>query len=73
MENKRGFASDNNSGVHPEILKSLTAVNTGHTIGYGDDIYTQKALRQLKDIFGPQSSAYLVLPVQRPMCLVLKP
>ena len=37
---KRGFASDNNAGVHPEILKELQAVNKGHTVGYGDDIYT---------------------------------
>ena len=37
MENKRGFASDNNAGVHPEILKALVTANTGHTTAYGDD------------------------------------
>ena len=38
MRNKRGFASDNNSGVHPEIIKAIMDANVGHTIGYGDDI-----------------------------------
>jgi threonine aldolase len=46
--NKRGFASDNNAGVHPEILKSLQEVNSGHTIAYGDDQYTRKAIDLVK-------------------------
>jgi len=39
----RGFASDNNAGVHPEILEELTKVNTGHALGYGNDKYTAEA------------------------------
>ena len=35
-ENKRGFASDNNAGVHPSILEALSSVNDGHVIAYGD-------------------------------------
>jgi threonine aldolase len=46
-EEKRGFASDNNAGVHPDVLKEMLAVNVGHTIGYGSDIYTDKS----KDLF----------------------
>ena len=37
MKYSRGFASDNNSGVHPEIFEAMSACNKGHTIGYGDD------------------------------------
>ena len=44
MTNKRGFASDNNSGVHPEILKAIQEANSGHTVGYGDDVYTKEAI-----------------------------
>ncbi len=58
--NKRGFASDNNSGVHPEILQSLEDVNDGHTIAYGDDQYTQKAINQLKKEFGDDVEPFFV-------------
>ena len=42
---KRGFASDNNAGVHPDILKEIEAVNKGHVVGYGNDIYTEQATK----------------------------
>jgi len=45
IELRRGFASDNNAGVHPEILKELQLVNQGHTLGYGNDRYTEEACR----------------------------
>jgi len=57
---KRGFASDNNAGVHPEIMKALNEVNVGHSIAYGDDPYTSKTIQSLRKIFGPGSSAFLV-------------
>ena len=49
---KRGFASDNNSGVHPDIIKVLSEVNVGHAVGYGDDIYTKEAAITIKATFG---------------------
>ncbi len=58
--NKRGFASDNNSGVHPEILKAIGEVNQGHTIAYGDDPYTEKATQKLKEIFGSDTEIFMV-------------
>jgi threonine aldolase len=45
---KRGFASDNNAGVHPDIFKELLAANEGHAIGYGSDAYTQRATELFK-------------------------
>jgi threonine aldolase len=56
----RGFASDNNSGVHPDILNYIISVNEGHTIGYGDDKYTRDALARLKEIFGDDSEIFFV-------------
>lgn len=58
--NKRGFASDNNSGVHPEIMKAIMEVNHGHTIAYGDDIYTEKAIEKVKEHFGNNIDVFFV-------------
>lgn len=48
----RFFASDNSSGVHPAFLKAISEVNQGHVIGYGDDIYTERAFQAFKTTFG---------------------
>ena len=58
--NKRGFASDNNAGVSPEVIKKIAEVNEGHVVGYGDDRYTAEAKRILKEQFGEQISPFLV-------------
>ena len=52
MKPSRSFASDNNAGVHPEVLKSLAAVNEGHVVGYGDDPYTASAESLFRRHFG---------------------
>ena len=48
----RGFASDNNAGVHPRIIKALTEANSGHCIAYGDDPYTAAAKEQFSKLLG---------------------
>ncbi len=50
--NKRGFASDNNAGVHPRIMQALSHANNGHCIAYGDDPYTGVAKEQFRKLFG---------------------
>jgi threonine aldolase len=57
---KRGFASDNNAGVHPDILKEIFSVNTGHTTGYGADRYTDKARQLFKDHLGKDAEIFFV-------------
>jgi threonine aldolase len=61
-ENKirRGFASDNNAGVHPEILKEVSASNIGHQIGYGGDIYTEKAKELFREHLGTGTEVFFV-------------
>ena len=49
---KKGFASDNNAGVHPRILKALAEANSGHCIAYGDDPYTAAAKEQFQNLLG---------------------
>lgn len=57
---KRGFASDNNAGVHPAMLDAMAAVNGGHAIAYGDDPVTIKTTARMKEIFGQESEIFFV-------------
>jgi len=57
---KRGFASDNNSGVHPEILTALSVANEGHAVGYGGDQLTEMAVNRFKQEFGDNLDVYFV-------------
>ena len=56
----RGFASDNNAGVHPDILRAMESVNSGHEIAYGDDQYTEAVLKKMKTIFGEDCEIFFV-------------
>lgn len=57
---QRGFASDNNAGVHPLVLDALKNVNGGHEIAYGDDQYTLQVIGKMKNIFGDPSEIFFV-------------
>ena len=57
---KRGFASDNNAGVHPDVLKEIINSNIGHVTGYGSDVYTEQAIRLFKEHFGNSAETYFV-------------
>lgn len=57
---KRSFASDNNAGVHPNILEALQACNAGHVTGYGDDPVTYRTIDKYKQLFGPTCQPYFV-------------
>ncbi len=60
MQPWRGFASDNYSGVHPEILEALTRVNSGHQVAYGDDSITAELNERMATLFGQQVGVYPV-------------
>lgn len=47
----RSFASDNNSGVHPQIMEALCSANHNHSVGYGEDRWTQEAILKIKETF----------------------
>ena len=57
---KRGFASDNNSGIHPEILQAISTANEGHAVGYGGDNITEMAIERFKQEFGNEIDVYFV-------------
>jgi threonine aldolase len=60
MKIKKTFASDNNAGVHPEIMEAILRANIGHTVGYGDDEYTESAIRKIKEHFGDDIEVFFV-------------
>lgn len=57
---KRSFASDNNAGVHPEIIDALRAANEGHVTGYGNDPFTERATEIFHKHFGPDIAVFFV-------------
>ncbi|MET0649111.1 MAG: low specificity L-threonine aldolase [Pyrinomonadaceae bacterium] len=57
---KRGFASDNNAGVHPRVWDALRSADHGHAVAYGDDIYTETAVRLFRERFGERAEVFFV-------------
>jgi threonine aldolase len=56
----RGFASDNYSGIHPEVLAAIAAANEGHQIAYGEDAYTARLQEVCAAHFGEGVEAFPV-------------
>lgn len=57
---KRGFGSDNHSGVHPQILTSISEANIEHAPSYGTDEWTERAEKSFKKHFGEQAQVFFV-------------
>lgn len=58
---RRTFASDNWSGIHPEVLAAVVQANDGgHAPAYGADPWTAEAHRLLAEHFGESTRAHLV-------------
>lgn len=57
---RRGFASDNYAGVHPEVLTALAEANEGHQVSYGEDVYTERLHTVMEQHFGRPVEVYPV-------------
>lgn len=57
---KRSFASDNNAGIHAEVIEAIAAANDGHVIAYGDDPFTARAVKLFQKHFGRDTAVYFV-------------
>ncbi|MEO5599888.1 MAG: low specificity L-threonine aldolase [Cyclobacteriaceae bacterium] len=57
---KKTFASDNYSGVHPAIMEALIQANNGHAASYGADQFTESCIEKFKEYFGSDIEVYLV-------------
>jgi threonine aldolase len=60
VSDPRGFASDNFSGAHPEVLDAISRANEGHAVAYGGDHWTERAAALFRHHFGEQARAFLV-------------
>lgn len=47
----KSFISDNNAGVHPQIMESIIRANKEHAVGYGNDSWTREAEQLVKQTF----------------------
>jgi threonine aldolase len=57
---RRGFASDNQAGVHGEALAAIAAANEGHAPSYGHDAWTARMEERFREHFGPAARAFPV-------------
>lgn len=59
---KKSFASDNWSGVCPEVMKTLQEVNPAHNEAYGElnDPVTGAAIKKFKQYFGEDIAVFFV-------------
>jgi threonine aldolase len=60
MNPTRSFASDNNAPMHPEVLAAIGRANQGHVVGYGDDPYTESAVKKFREHFGEDVEVFFV-------------
>jgi threonine aldolase len=56
----RSFASDNNAGVHPDVMKAIAAANDGHVVAYGADPYTARAVARFREQLGKSVEVFFV-------------
>jgi threonine aldolase len=56
----RGFASDNNATIHPEVLSAIERANLGHVLGYGHDALSEAVEARFREHFGEDARAFLV-------------
>jgi threonine aldolase len=54
------FASDNTSGVAPEVLDGIVRANVGYAPSYGADELTKRAEKRLADLFETELAMFLV-------------
>ena len=57
---RRGFGSDNHSGVHPEVLAAIAAANVGHAPAYGTDSITAAAHALFRAHLGDDVETFFV-------------
>src|ERR1043166_3471538 len=59
-ESRRHFASDNFSGICPEVLAAIQAANQAHTPSYGADPWTARATHLIRELFETDCDVFFV-------------
>ncbi|NJN88619.1 MAG: low specificity L-threonine aldolase [Leptolyngbyaceae cyanobacterium SL_7_1] len=60
MDQLEQFASDNYSGICPEVLEYTLNANHGDALAYGNDRWTQKASDQFRELFETDCEVFFV-------------
>jgi len=60
INNQEQYASDNYSGMSPEVLQSVIEANIGSAPAYGNDIYTKMASDRIREIFECDCEVFFV-------------
>ena len=55
------FNSDYTAGAHPEVLERLVATNLEHTVGYGNDPYSERARELIRTATGQREAQVMFL------------
>ena len=56
----RMFTSDNNSGVHKDIMQAIVDENSGHAVPYGNDNTSKLAEKAISELFDSEVDVYFV-------------
>ena len=59
-EIRNQFASDNYAGICPEAWEAMAAANAGYATSYGDDAWTERACRLLRETFETGCEVFFV-------------
>ncbi|MDD2365730.1 MAG: low specificity L-threonine aldolase [Desulfuromonadaceae bacterium] len=54
------FASDNYAGICPEAWEAMKKANTGFVSSYGDDLWTELACKELREVFETDCQVFFV-------------
>ena len=57
-DNSQQFASDNYSGICPEVWDAMAEANHGHATAYGDDPWTQRAADLFREFFETECEVF---------------
>jgi threonine aldolase len=60
VSSRKSFGSDNHAGAHDAVLRMISASNAGDAHAYGADPWTERAARELRDIFSARGGVYFV-------------
>jgi threonine aldolase len=58
---RKSFGSDNHAGTHPAVMRAIVEANTGDTVAYGADPWTERAVDEIRRLSGALGEVYLVL------------
>jgi len=57
---RKHFASDNYSGICPEVMEYIIKANRDHEVSYGDDPYTAEAIKTIRELFETDCPVFFV-------------